>query len=267
VTHNERWRAYRAKPESTVVGRLLVSEPLPAPELGRSVELLAWLPAPDLGPIRRVVYMHDGQNLFDESASHAGEWNVDETMTALGTPCAVVGITNAGDDRWIEYRPWPFVSGEPAAGVAYGRFVVESVVPFVESTLPVSIGADGRGVMGSSLGALISLYLFLEYPDDFGFVGAMSSAAWYQPDDGLWSYLRRSHRTAGRVYLDVGTNEIPDDDEHNRAYLDVYRRLVSWFGDRGFRDGRLMAVEDEDAIHHETAWSRRLPDALRFLLA
>jgi hypothetical protein len=91
------WRPYDHGPRSTVVGRLLVSDPLGAPSLGRTIELLAWLPegpAPAGGSA--VVYMHDGDNLFDDEASYAGEWKVDETLTAMGSSAVVVGIPNAG---------------------------------------------------------------------------------------------------------------------------------------------------------------------------
>ena len=257
------WRPY---PETaSVTGTLLVGQPLEAPALGRSVELLAWLPPGHRdGRPRRVIYMHDGANLFDEATSYSGEWRVDETLTDLGADVVVVGIPNAGDDRNAEYCPWPSLFDSRARGEAYAAFVVGSVMPRVEATLPVAAGRWSTGVMGSSLGGVISLFLFLRYPDRFGFAGSMSTAAWYTP--GLWEFLDGVHPNGGRVYLDVGTGEIRGDPAASDAYVKSHRRLVEWFRSRGYDDRTLLAVEEPGAIHHESAWSRRLPAAIRFFL-
>ena len=260
------WYAYRPGDDSTVVGTLLVAEPMDAPGLGRTVELLAWLPAGHQpGRQYPALYMHDGANLFDDATSYSGEWRVDETMTELGHETVVIGIPNAGDDRRIEYCPWPSHLDTDVLGEAYAAFVVDHVKPFVDSTLPVDGRRDASGVMGSSLGGLISLYLWLQYPETFGLVGSMSTAAWYTPD--LWHYLDRRHPRRSRVYLDVGTNEIADDRAASAAYVDAYRRLVAWLRSHGFGDGDFLAIEEDGAIHHESAWARRLPQALNCLLS
>ncbi len=259
------WTAYRPDDDSTVVGTLLVAEPMDVPELGRRVELLAWVP-PNHSSGRRypVLYMHDGSNLFDEVTSNTGEWRVDETMTEFGFEAIVIGIPNAGDRRHVEYCPWPSHLGADVLGSAYAAFVVNRVKPFVEESLPAKRGREAAGVMGSSLGGLISLYLWLEYPGEFGIVGSMSTAAWFTPD--VWAYLEEQQPPRSRIYVDVGTNEIVDDPAASAAYLADYHRLVGWLRSRGFDDELLLAVEEEGAIHIESAWARRLPRALQFLL-
>lgn len=257
------WHPYPATP--SVVGTVLVGEPLEAPALGRSVELLAWLPpGHEDGRSRRVIYMHDGANLFDEATSNSGEWRVDETLTDLGADVVVVGIPNAGAERIAEYCPWPSLFDGRARGEEYAAFVVGTVMPMVEATLPVAAGRWSTGVMGSSLGGVISLFLFLRYPERFGFAGSMSTAAWYTPH--LWEFLGGVRPNGGRVYLDVGTNETPEDPVASRVYVESHRRLVEWFRSAGYDDRTLLAVEEPGAIHHESAWARRLPAALRFLL-
>lgn len=263
MVSDQSWNPYPMREGSTVTGTLLVSDPLDAPDLARSVELVAWLPdgyqgASDLP----VLYMHDGHNLFDESASHAGEWQVDETMDALGLEAVVVGIANAGDDRPREYCPWPNHHTADVLGVEYAQFVIDSVVPFVEATLPVATERWGRGSMGSSLGGVISLYLYLTHPGMFGFVGSMSTAAWWTPR--IWDFLHRVQAPPGRVYLDVGTDEMPTDPLMSLAYVDAFHRLRRWFAAAG-DDVELLAIEAPGAIHHETAWARRFPTAAEFL--
>lgn len=258
------WVAYEPSATGSVVGRVLRSEEIFLPDLERSLRLWAWLPgAPGDAEPMPVLYMHDGDNLFDDAASNAGEWRVDEVLTELGRPCIVIGIPNAGERRMHEYCPWPNHFTDDVVGDRYARVLVDAIVPFVEASLPVSPRRDHRGVMGSSLGGVISLYAFVTYPSVFGFVGSMSTAAWWTP--AIWPFLDGAEAPPGRIYLDVGTNEMPTDPDTSRAYVDAFHRLRRWALDAGYgRD--LLAVEEVDAIHHESAWSRRLPAALEFLL-
>lgn len=259
------WRTYEHGPRSTVVGKLLVSDPLEAPLLGRTIELLAWLPE---GPIpaggSTALYMHDGKNLFDDETSYSGEWKVDETLTAMGSTAVTIGVPNAGDRRHVEYCPWPNAYEQRVLGSEYARWLVEVGKPFCEETLPISRARERTCVMGSSLGGVISLYLFLEYPDQFGCVGSMSTAAWWTPD--IWPYLDTVESRHGKVYIDTGTAEMPDDPVMSEAYVDSFHRLRSWFVDAGYGEDLLTVVE-EGAIHQESAWARRLRPALEFLLA
>ena len=117
--------------------------------------------------------------------------------------------------------------------------------------------------MGSSLGGLISIYLFVTRPSVFGYVGSLSTAAWWTPD--IWSFLDEHAVPPGRVYLDVGTDEIPPDPLVNEAYVDSFHRLRRWFRDSGDQTS-LLAVKEFGAVHHEEAWARRLPSALDFLV-
>lgn len=258
------WRPYEHLPNSTVAGTLRVSRPLAAAGLGRSVELLAWIPPGiEEDAALPVLYMHDGDNLFDEPVSHTGEWCVDETLLSMGRNAIVIGIPNARDRRMHEYCPWPNHFTHDVAGDTYARFVVEQVVPFVDGTLPTRADRSHRGVMGSSLGGLISLYCFLTHPQTFGFVGSMSTAAWWTPQ--VWPFLEEVDPPPGRVYLDVGTDEMPMDPVMSGAYVDAFQRLRAWCLDAGYGTNLLTRLEP-GATHIEVAWAKRLPDALAFLL-
>src|ERR1017187_7356653 len=128
-----------------------------------------------------VLYMQDGQNLFDDATSYAGEWHVDETVEHLvGSfkipPMFVVGIDNdAGAKRGSEYLPYPDphnhdVADQDVHGKEYAKFLLTEVIPFIEKHYRVSRGAANTGLGGSSYGGNISLYTVLEHPGVFGHV-------------------------------------------------------------------------------------------------
>ena len=150
--------------------------------------------------------MHDGANLFDEATSFSGEWRVDETLAVLageGLELIVVGIPNAGDGRSAEYTPYrarPRPGGDPSdryesgMGSAYLRFVVDEVMPAVDAAFPTRRDRAATGVMGSSWGALISLWAAVEWGSVFGLIGAMSPAI--TPGQGpILTRLRRLDRS------------------------------------------------------------------------
>lgn len=276
------WRTYEGSPESTVVGDVRVSEPLSVEYLDVERELVAYLPPSytETDTDYPVVYMHDGQNLFDEAASYDGEWQVDETMERLAEEdleAIVVGIPNAEQLRPVEYSPFfdedaleipadeshPYEGVEPA-GDAYADWLVDTVVPLVEDSFRTSESRRDRGVVGSSMGGLISLYSFFRDTAQFGFVGAMSPAVG-GPWAELFEYVDDAGHVPGRIYVDVGGDEFPDDDARSEQFEAGAERLVDLLETLGY-DEDLRYVYEPDAVHHEDAWARRLPEAIRFLL-
>jgi predicted alpha/beta superfamily hydrolase len=226
-------------------------------------DLLAYLPPSHGLPGRRfpVVYMHDGQNLFDEATSNTGEWRVDETMEALareGLEAIVVGIPHAGERRGDEY------AGDGAR--AYLDYVVEQVRPLAEDTFAVEPGLESTGVAGSSLGALSSLHALYVHGDVFGFAGLLSPAFWWNGDDRWYELVEREPRPSARIYMDVGDDEGEGDERLRRAYVEGYQRMAALLRTNGYGDEELRTVLEPGGVHLESAWARRLPDALRFLL-
>jgi len=267
----------------TVVGDLRVTPMLYSPQLDNARDVLVWLPPDYESSTRRypVIYMHDALNLFDERSSYAGEWRVDETLTALhpeGYAAIVVGLPNMGEQRAIEYCPYPFTdrNGVPKQGRGddYVRFIIETVKPLIDATFRTQPQADSTAIAGSSMGGLISHYAFLTYPHVFGICGAFSTAYWFG-DNSLLKTTQQLARGAGRIYLDVGTDEGLtlkgwgyQAGDLGVVYRDGVRALRDALLAGGYVDGQtLMYVEDEGARHHELAWAARLPDALRFMLA
>jgi predicted alpha/beta superfamily hydrolase len=227
-----------------------------SPQLGNYRDLLVYLPPSYFVSERRypVIYMQDGQNLFDVATSFAGvEWGVDDTLQALsaeGLEAIVVGIPNSGEQRLNEYTP-PANPWWQGTGDQYVAFLVDSVKPLIDHDFRTMPERTHTGIFGSSLGALISLYAFFARPDVFGFVGAMSPALWV----GRGLILRQARESPvvpGRIYLDNGAHE------------SSAQSLADLLEAKGYADFKY--VLDEDGRHTEADWARRLPAALRFLL-
>ena len=248
-----------------MVGDVRTLRGLASPQLGNTRDLFVYLPPSHGVGARRypTVYMHDGQNLFDAATSFAGEWQVDETMEALareGIEAIVVGVANAGGARGSEY------SAAAGRGREYLRFLAETVKPLVDADFRTDPGRRTTGLLGSSLGGLISLYgVFLE-PGVFGFAGAMSPALWWAKR-AVFEIVERAPFADARIYIDVGETEIAGAPARTRAYVRDVRRMVELLETKGYGPDRLRYVLERGGTHHETAWARRLPEALRFLLA
>lgn len=236
-----------------------------APELGNRRDLLVHLPSSyrDRKEQRYpVLYMQDGQNLFDPEWSFAGSWEVDEAVHAQaprGAEAIVVGVPNAGTDRIHEYSPFHQEGYGGGRGDDYLRFLVDSVKPQVDRRFRTLPSRDRTGIAGSSLGGLISLYGFFRFPGSFGFVAALSPSLWFG-DGAIFDFIEAAPFVPGRIYLDTGTEESP------RMVEDI-RRMTTLLRAKGYREGdTLRVVVDAGATHHESHWGRRFRNALPFLL-
>ncbi|WP_407354419.1 alpha/beta hydrolase [Luteimonas sp. R10] len=267
-----------------VSGHLLRHAAFPSRHVAaRNVDV--WLPpgyARD--PQRRypVLYMHDGQNLFDPATAYGGvEWGIDETMTRLVAdgairPAIVVGIWNT-PQRFGEYMPAKAVTTDAVAtGVdgfdpllraqvvsdAYLRFVVEELKPAVDAAYRTRTGRDDTLVMGSSMGALISLYAVAEYPQVFGAAAAVSTH-WPAAEGAMidWLAARLPDPATHRLYFDHGTATL------DAGYAPYQRRMDAIVRAAGYVDGEsLTSLRFEGAEHAEGAWRARAHRPLTFLL-
>jgi predicted alpha/beta superfamily hydrolase len=228
-----------------------------------------------------VLYLNDGQNLFDPTTSTLNpmEWRVDETVAALVAknelpPIVVVGIDNAGRrGRFKEYFPWvdEYLSPpEPdPQGTRYPEFLVDEVLPFIESRYRVAREADGRGIGGSSAGALAALYAVARRPGTFGRL-LVESPSIYVDDDHVLREAAAVKQWPARIYLGVGTNERgsatcdPHALEDPELVRDV-RRLRQVLAGSGVTPDRIELRIAPCAVHDERAWADRLPHALTFL--
>jgi predicted alpha/beta superfamily hydrolase len=244
-----------------------------------------------------VIYMHDGQNLFEPEKSFIGvDWGIDEALTGLlgrgeVPPVIVVGIANT-DNRLGEYMPEKALPDEksragmtkfiqlhiPGApyqlnGDAYLKFLIQELKPFIDQTYPTCPDAPHTFLMGSSMGGLISLYALGQYPDVFGGAACLSTA-WHIGRKLLMPYYQDAFPCpeGHKVYLDMGGQEL----HHwfpvvqwvlNRLLLKLHNQSVQYALDAGFRDGEnLLAMTFPQAEHSERAWRKRVHIPLRFLL-
>jgi predicted alpha/beta superfamily hydrolase len=247
-----------------VAGNIRVLPGFESPELGNTRDVQVYLP-PSYGGSGRhypVIYMHDGQNLFDATTSFAGEWGVDDTLERLGPEgieAIVVAVPNMGDRRIDEYSPYPDGRRGGGRGDAYLEFLVRSLKPEIDRRFRTRHERTHTGIMGSSMGGLISLYGFLRHADVFGFAGVMSPSLWFA-GHAIVGTVTSCQPWAGKVYLDIGTGEGRPSVRDARQMARLLRRTAS--------RPRLsvMYVEGRGAVHHESAWAGRFERAVRFLL-
>jgi predicted alpha/beta superfamily hydrolase len=220
-----------------------------------------------------VFYMQDGQNLFDGATSFipGQEWRVDETTQALIAaqkiePLIVVGVYNTGLERANEYTAAQDAKYK-AGGKAdlYGRFLVEELKPFIDSTYRTYKNGAHTGLGGSSLGGLISLYLGLKYPTVFTRIAVVSPAVWWADNQIVHYTEEQTHRPRLRIWLDIGTKEGRDAGEA-QGTVDGARLLKAALLGKGWKSGKdFKYFEAEGAEHNERAWAARVEQILEFL--
>jgi predicted alpha/beta superfamily hydrolase len=264
------WLDYPATAQSTVVGTIKVSrDEFSGPQIAPR-PLLVYLPPSYAGSDRRypVLYMHDGRNLFDAATSYSGEWQVDETMEALsaeGIEALVVGIPNANDARAGEYSPHAHSEYGGGNADAYLRFLAGTVKPLIDRSFRTLPDRAHTGTLGASLGGLVSLYALFTRPEVFGFAGVLSPAFWWT-EGAIFPWIEQAPFVPGRIYMDVGDQEVPEVPGMREAYLNDAIRMAALLHAKGYSAADLYFAVDAGGAHREAAWARRLPAALRFLL-
>jgi predicted alpha/beta superfamily hydrolase len=238
--------------------------------------LRVWLPPgyddhANAGRQYPVLYLNDGQNLFEASTSFTGvEWQVDETGERLiregvVAPMIIVGMDNAGKSRIREYMPHRSLHHMMlrAQGSRYPSFLIKEVMPLLARHYRIASGPENTGLGGSSLGALIALYTASVCPGVIGRLLLESPSLWASNRQ----IIRQSHavkRWPQRIFLATGTSEAGRKDR-DQSVVDDVRELAGILRRAGLDEQRLRLVIDDGAAHHEAAWARRFPEALGFL--
>jgi predicted alpha/beta superfamily hydrolase len=246
------------------VGNIRRLDQVFSPELDNRRDIHVYLPPSYTTSGRHypVIYMHDGQNLFDHATSFAGEWGVDETMEAVareGIEAIVVGVPNTGEGRTGEYSPWADARLGGGQGDRYVQFLTDTLKTLVDGQFRTRREREHTGIAGSSMGGLISLYAFLARPDIYGFAGVMSPSLWYAAG-AVFEHAARVERWTGRLYVDIGTAEGRDQVRRTREMVRLLRRRAP------HPRLQLKYVEDRGAGHNEAAWAARFERAVRWLL-
>lgn len=208
-----------------------------------------------------VVYMQDGQNLSDPAIAFAGNtWRLDEGLpwlAARGIEPIVVGIHNT-PARLAEYSPFSDAKHGGGDGDRYARFLMDTLKPRIDASYRTRRDRDATVVAGSSMGGLISIFLFFRRPSPFGRVAAISPSIWFG-GRGILEFVAAARQVRGRVYLDTGTSEGASTLANTRLLSRLLRR-------KGYRRDSLRYLEAEGHQHREADWAWRLPQALEFLL-
>jgi predicted alpha/beta superfamily hydrolase len=212
-----------------------------------------------------VLYMQDGQNLFDRATSFGGvHWRLGETADELIfrgeiQPLIIVGIYNTGKRRIREYTPSRAKKLGGGSADRYGRMLVREIKPFIESRYRTLGGPEHTGLGGSSLGGLLTIYLGLRFPKIFGRLAVLSPSVWW---NGRWivKYAAGTKLNARpRIWLDVGTQEAAHTADDARALRDALT-------EKGWRHVHDLHYEEiEGGQHNEAAWAQRVGPFLRFL--
>ena len=216
-----------------------------------------------------VVYMHDGQNIFDSETSFSGEWNVDETLNKLyaaqNLKLIVVGIDNGKSKRLDEYSPWENEKYGGGEGDEYLDFIVKTVKPYIDSTYKTLTDKKNTAIVGSSMGGLISHYAGLKYPAVFGKVGVFSPAFWFAPKvfdfsktHGNIEDTRMFFLAGGKEGKNTSFNEI------NQTVKDM-NKMVHVLKEKGFPSNNLNVKVVPEGKHNEKLWRNNFEETILWL--
>lgn len=233
------------------------------PQLNRNRRIWLYLP-PDYDLTTKnypVIYMHDGQNLFDTYTSFAGEWEVDETLNELydsghSVPI-VVGIDNGGTERINEYTPWVNSQYGGGMGSLYIDFIVETLKPYIDENFRTLPEREYTALWGSSLGGLISHYGVLKYQDIFSKAGIYSPSYWFS--DSVWTFTQQmGHQQEMRLYQMTGSLESGSMVQDTWAMHDTLSNL-------GFSGTELSTKIVQGGQHNEQLWKGDFEEAYLWL--
>ncbi len=241
----------------------IISEDFEIPQLNRTRRIWIYLPpdyqaSPDSFP---VMYMHDGQNLFDQTTSFAGEWEVDESLNSLfengDKGIIIVGIDNGGAHRIDEYTPWEHPQYGGGEGDAYVNFIIETLKPYIDAHYKTKADRRHTGIMGSSLGGLISFYAAIKHQDIFGKAGIFSPSFWFS--DEIYNLVENTGKQADmKVYLLAGEQE-------STSMVPNLQTMYATLLNSGFNDSEIKIITHPDGQHSEWYWKREFPEAYLWL--
>ncbi len=238
----------------------VITENFDIPQLGQQRRLWIYLPA-DYGSSHKkypVIYMHDGQNLFDAYTSGYGEWGVDEIMDKLPSndQCIIVGVDHGGEHRMTEYNPYDSKFGK-AEGDQYVDFLVKTLKPYIDQHYHTKADAKHTTIAGSSMGGLISFYAILKYPEVFGNGGIFSPSFWIAPE--MFNYAQQHLNAKSRFYFVCGDSE-------GDGMVEPMEKMVNLVRSKGISESNSPEIIVKGAKHNEKQWNGDFPAFYRWLI-
>lgn len=249
--------------KSTATPNVTIINDFYIPQLRRNRRVWVYLPLDYKRTEKHypVIYMHDGQNLFDRTTSYSGEWQVDETMNLLQAQgdfgAIVVGIDNGGINRLNEYSPWRNVNYGGGEGDLYLDFIVQTLKPYIDTNYRTMPERETTGMIGSSMGGLISMYAGLKYPDIFSKLGIFSPSFWF--GNQLYKFARERIKFQDmKVYLMGGEKE-------SATMVSSIKKMHETLLAVGYNANEVQMVIRPDVSHSEWFWQREYPIAYKWL--
>ena len=224
------------------------------PQLNRTRRILIYLP-PDYTTSKKrfpVLYMHDGQNVFDHLTSFAGEWGVDETLDSIsdhGGEMIVVAIDHGGSKRINEYCPYDMEKFGKGEGDKYVDFLVKTLKPFVDKNYRTLKSKQNTFIAGSSMGGLISMYAVLKYPKLFGGAGVFSPAFWIGPE--IFDDIKaKGNKVNTKIYFYCGEQEGENMVPYTEKAFSEMRKVSH---------SKMVCIIRPDGKHSEWVWKEEFP--------
>lgn len=243
----ERPKPYTASPQVRIIDTAFKM-----PQLNRTRRIWVYLPKGYATASKRypVIYMQDGQNLFNEQTAPFGEWGVDECLDTLqqklGKECIVVGIDNGGDKRKQEYDPYDDATSGKGEGKEYAEFIVKTLKPFIDTKYRTLKARENTFIAGSSLGGLISFWAAIQYPDVFSAAGVFSPSFWVS-DQVFADADKFNTALKSRFYMYAGKMEPANMVPNNEKMAALLQKKQQY-------DIRL--VTDPLGKHNEKTWRK-----------
>lgn len=235
------------------------------PQLNRHRQIWIYLP-PDYERSTKnypVLYMHDGQNLFDNSTSYVGEWGVDEILNEMfeeGYPgIIVVGIEHGSEERLNEYSPWKRKDWGGGLGDKHVAFLVETLKPVIDENFRTLSGRENTGIGGSSMGALISMYATLKHPEVFSRGLVFSPAFWFAEQSYVFAENAAIDQEFSLYFLAGGK-------EYGELDVPVAtQKMIDILTANGLPEHQYRFVVDPKGKHNEAFWGKYFKEAIAFL--
>src|SRR5258706_7967122 len=254
VLNIEEWAdRFPAKPRVSTANKNvhIVDTAFMIPQLQRVRRVWIYLPEGYAGSKDQypVLYMHDGQNVFDDATSFAGEWGVDECIDSMKKKCIVVAVDNGGNKRISEYCPYDMERFGKGEGDQYVEFLATTLKSYIDKNYRTLKNKENTFIAGSSMGGIISMYAVLKYPGVFGGAGAFSPAFWVGPK--IFDDIKtKGKQVKARIYFYAGKQEgetmLPD----TQKAFDLMKQVSK---------SKMTTVIRDDGKHNEARWKIEFP--------
>jgi predicted alpha/beta superfamily hydrolase len=249
-----------AQQESTA-GKNVQSYVLYSPEYDYSKRIWIYLPEEYKNKPRQrypVVYMADGQNIFDVKTSFSGEWRVDETLDSLQAKVIIVAVEHGGDMRLEELTPYKNAEYGGGGVDKYLDFIMYTLKPHIDAVYRTKPERECTGIFGSSLGGLMAYYTIISYPDTFGMAGVFSPAFWINPE--IFDLNQYADAISAKVYFMAG-------DAESETMVPEMQQMAQLATAKAKKPDLVKTKVVAGGQHNEKLWAKEFADAILWLTA